>query len=316
MKPFLRLTVFFLMIFQLLTMWSSSASLKPLDAPAEVRQETTATQTTQTDSDEAAKPVCAIPPGTTGKFPLKIVSFNVNTYYAELTDERNWHKRKDALCKYMLSLDADVICTQETPDLYRDYFAEKLGGVYGWEHFNHNMVFYRLDRFEKLNFSPYYYGTDSTKKAPAYDASMERNFTVTHLREKNCGAEFYVVATHFDHKGLKARIFAAKQLVETLSQSTIPYVLCGDFNSTEESYAYKDLTQVFLDTAKVAQKTDSGRTFNKWGENGDEGLPIDFIFVSPVNMTVQSFEILRDRWGANFLYSDHYPICTELEMAY
>ncbi|MBQ3075331.1 MAG: hypothetical protein IJC26_04610, partial [Clostridia bacterium] len=110
--------------------------------------------------------------------------------------------------------------------------------------------------------------------------------------------------------------FAAKQLVEVLSQSKIPYVLCGDFNSNEESYAYKDLTEAFLDAAKIATVADKGRTFNKWGKAEGDGLPIDFIFVSPVNITANSFRILRDFWGENHLYSDHYPICAELEMAY
>ena len=313
-----RFTAFFLLICLLGAILSScQSSLEVPIITTETEEQTTFQSTeTKTVETETAEQTCAIPVGTKGKIPLKVVSFNVNTYNPSAEGAMHWDNRKDALCDYILSFDADVICTQETPETYRDYFAEKLGAVYGWEHFNHNMIFYRLDRFEKLSFTPYYYGTDPTVKAPAYDASMERNFSVIHLRDKNSDAEFYAVATHLDHKGLKARIFAAKQLVEALSQSTIPYVLCGDFNSNEESYAYKDLTAAFLDAAKIAKVSDKGRTFNKWGELEGDGLPIDFIFVSPVNITAKSFQILRDFWGENHLYSDHYPICTELEMAY
>ena len=313
-----RFSAFFLLFCLLTAILSSCSSalvapISPDPTEEELPSQSTETKTIET---ETAEETCAIPVGTKGKIPLKVVSFNVNTYNPKAEGAVHWDNRKDALCDYLLSSDADVICTQETPEIYRDYFAEKLGAVYGWEHFNHNMIFYRLDRFEKLSFTPYYYGTDPSVKAPAYDASMERNFSVIHLREKESGAEFYAVATHLDHKGLKARIFAAKQLVETLSQSTISFILCGDFNSNEESYAYKDLTAAFLDAAKIAKFTDKGRTFNKWGELEEDGLPIDFIFVSPVNITAKSFRILRDRWGENNLYSDHYPVCAELEMAY
>lgn len=277
----------------------------------------TQTKTEAETKPETAEEAASIPLGTRGEIPLKVVSYNVNTYYDGYTDHRNWHNRKDALCAYILSLNADVLCLQETPPTYRDYFAEKFSEVYGWEHFNHNMTLYRKDRFEKIDFIPRYYGTDPTKKAPAYDASMERNFTVTHLRDRETGAEFYAVATHFDAKGLKARMMAAKQLTETLSESTLPYVVLGDFNSTEESYAYKYLTAEFLDAQKIAPISDSGRSFNKWGlYPGTEGLAIDFCFVSPVNVRVQSHAILRDHWGENYLYSDHYPVSVELTLAY
>lgn len=293
-----------------------SSRLTPLE-PTEMQTEPQVVVRETKTETKTAEEVVVIPLGTEGKISLKVVSYNVNTYSSEITDYRNWYNRRDALCDYLLSLEADVICVQETPELYRDYFAEKLGELYGWEHFNHNMTLYLKSRFEKLNFTPNYYGADPTEKAPAYDASMERNFTVTHLKENESGAEFYAVATHFDHKGLKARIMAARQLIQTFSQSEIPYVVMGDFNSTEESYAYKELTKLFLDAQKVAPVSDSGRSFNKWGELLDpEGLAIDFCFVSPVNIEVKSHAILRDRWGADYFYSDHNPIKVELELAY
>ena len=307
--------ILFLCLCAVLLFTGCASQLQPPEPAAkETELQTTQTQEPQTETAEES---VFIPLGTKGKIRLKVVSYNVNTYYSGYTDHRNWYNRKDPLCDYILSLDADVLCLQETPPTYRDYFAEKLGEVYGWEHFNHNMTLYRKDRFEKVDFTPSYYGTDPAKKAPAYDASMERNFTTTHLRDKETGAEFFAVATHFDARGLKARIMAAKQLTETLSQSEIPYVILGDFNSTEESYAYKTLTKVFLDAQKVAPVSDPGRSFNKWGAYpGTEGLAIDFCFVSPVNIEVQSHAILRDHWGDNYLYSDHYPVKVELELAY
>lgn len=294
---------------------SCGQTLTPPESVGNTAGETKTQEVKATEKSEAKAP--SIPVGTKGTIPLKVVSYNVNTYYSGYEDHRNWHTRKDALCAYILSLNADVLCLQETPTLYRDYFAEKLGEVYGWEHFNHNMTLYRKDRFEKIDFIPRYYGTDPSRKAPAYDASMERNFTATHLRDRESGAEFYAVATHFDAKGLKARIKAAQQLTETMAQSTIPYIVLGDFNSTEESYAYKYLTAEFLDAQKIAPISDAGRSFNKWGlYPGTEGLAIDFCFVSPVNIRVQSHAILRETWGNGFLYSDHYPVSVELTLAY
>lgn len=300
------------------TLSACDSRLQPMETLSETKseEETEESKTNVETSDKTEEAVSFIPLGTKGEIRLRAVSFNLNTYNPSAEGAMNWHNRKDALCAYILSLDADVICTQETPETYREYLAEKLGHVYDWEHFNHNMLFFRRERFEKLDFTPRYYGTDPTAKAPAFDASMERNFITVRLREKETGAEFYLVGTHFDHKGLKARIFAAKQLLETFSKSTIPYIIMGDFNSTEESYAYKDLTKLFLDSQKIATVTDQGRSFNKWGELSGEGLPVDFVFVSPVNIRAHSYKILRDTWGENFLYSDHYPVCVELTVAY
>lgn len=302
-------------LFLLILLSSCTPALAPDEK--EPKSEQTATEEVETPAEtETAEQVAVIPVGETGTIDLRVVSFNVNTY-SHYEDYRYWHTRKDALCAYILSLNADVLCLQETPTIYRDYFAEKFAEQYGWEYFNHNMTLYRKDRFEMLEFVPRYFGTDPTKKAPAYDASMERNFTVTHLREMASGAEFYAVDTHFDHKGLKARFMAAEQVVETMSQSEIPYFILGDFNTTEESYAYKTLTKLFLDASKVAPDTDSGRSYNKWGEHPTEGLPIDFCFVCPVNITVHSYKILRhDRWGDGYLYSDHFPVKVELTLAY
>ncbi len=92
-----------------------------------------------------------------------------------------------------------------------------------------------------------------------------------------------------------------KSIKKHISTSPYPILLCGDFNDTPNSYAYKQLTEN-LEDAFVKAGTGLGRTYN----GKFPSLRIDFILASP-ELMVSEFIIEKVN------LSDHYPISISFE---
>lgn len=96
-----------------------------------------------------------------------------------------------------------------------------------------------------------------------------------------------------------------KQLATEIQQSPYPTIVCGDFNDTPISYAYRTIAQLpQLHDAYLEKGFGVGATFH-----GLSPLKfrIDYIFAHE-NIRVRSFDIVQKT------YSDHYPIVCELEL--
>jgi len=80
-----------------------------------------------------------------------------------------------------------------------------------------------------------------------------------------------------------------------------PVLLCGDFNDTPFSKAYKILSKGLTDSFKH-----SGRGIGTTYAGGIPGLRIDYIFAD------SNFEILKHQTLKNKVISDHYPVFSSM----
>ena len=93
-----------------------------------------------------------------------------------------------------------------------------------------------------------------------------------------------------------------RALLDNISESGLPAVICGDVNDTPVSYCFRSLRSGRKDTFREA-----GRGFGATYRILWPLLRIDYVFV-PENADVLEHRTLRRD------YSDHYPVITEINM--
>lgn len=99
------------------------------------------------------------------------------------------------------------------------------------------------------------------------------------------------------------RSLQAEEIREHASKSPHPVILCGDFNDTAASYAYKQLAANYSD-AFVSSGSGIGATYQKL----NIPLRIDFILYDENYMNAFNFTTIDKE------LSDHYPIHTNIEI--
>jgi endonuclease/exonuclease/phosphatase family metal-dependent hydrolase len=183
-------------------------------------------------------------------------------------------------------------------------------------------IFFRKERFELLDQATFWLSMTPDKTASkGWDAALPRIASWVKLKDRQTEAVFYVMNTHFDHRGKQARAESAKLLLKKLQEQFVdhPVILMGDFNTMPDSLPYDTLigkgTQarpVYLDAYKHSVQKPAGPD-STW--NGFKAiLPkrrIDFIFTTKT-VKVERFQTLDDQRDGRFP-SDHLPIVTELE---
>jgi endonuclease/exonuclease/phosphatase family metal-dependent hydrolase len=139
------------------------------------------------------------------------------------------------------------------------------------------------------------------------------------------------MSTHFDHRGEKAREESAKLLVKLAHtwyvdagnrQEEIPPVfLGGDFNSTPEGVAYKEMTRAetgmkdIRDLVPKDQRYGNDEiTYTSFGGE-EKQTRIDFLFtLHRPDVTPRTFGVLSNRFDDNVALSDHRAIVADLEI--
>lgn len=97
-------------------------------------------------------------------------------------------------------------------------------------------------------------------------------------------------------RAAKARAQQARQIAELVRESPYPVMVCGDFNDSPQSYAYKtiadDLTDAFKEKGAGIGTTYGGKI---------PGLKIDYILTSP-SIEITDHKIIKSK------LSDHFPV--------
>ena len=257
--------------------------------------------------------------GSKNTLDLNVVSFNIRYITSKDTGAKNWNERSGPLAEYLVDLDADIVCMQESAskkwfrflkDSLRESYAVyqgsngKSGGV---------VTALRLDAFDILDYELFWLSETPSKLSIGWDAKHPRVCQHFLLSHKKTGIVFNVFNTHLDHVGEIAPVRSIEMITQRIKESDYPSILTGDFNEYEFSETYQIATSILQDTQKTAPETDSGRTYNRWGNNPDDGFPVDFIMVSP-SATPLSFRICRERWNEVNFYSDHYAVQSIIQL--
>ena len=213
-----------------------------------------------------------------------------------------WDHRKAQLCD-MINFEAfDLFGSQEVrkgqlDDMLAalpDYDYIGVGRDHGDHRGEYSPVFYRKDKFEKLDGGTFWLSPTPDKPSKGWDAKYNRICSWGIFRHKASGKKVCFMNVHFDHRGVQARLEASKQIVEFVKKNCrgVNVILTGDFNVTQNSESYKVLatSKVLKDSHDIAKyRFEPTGTFNSFNPQRYTTNRIDHIFVTK--------GIKVSRWG-------------------
>jgi endonuclease/exonuclease/phosphatase family metal-dependent hydrolase len=267
------------------------------------------------------------------KSDVRVMSFNLR-YGTAKDGENHWDKRKEFLVETIQAFRPDLLGTQETLGFQRDYLAEKLpeyeslgvGRDDGKSTGEMCALFYRRDRFEKVDGGHFWLSETPEKVgSKSWDSSLPRMVTWVQLKDRLADDQrITFFNTHFDHRGMVARLESAKLIRRKLAEvgDGGALVLTGDFNADEGSKPYEALfaeaerqASPVVDSFRVFTPTkgDDEGTFSAFNATHVGGNRIDWIGVS---RDWQIVSAAIDRTARNGRTpSDHYPVTAILRWA-
>lgn len=262
---------------------------------------------------------------------LVAVTANLRTSSAPDGDNA-WPLRKAGALALLRGLSADVLGVQEALADQHDAVAAALPGYVavgggrddGKRKGEFSSLFLRKARFELLASGQFWLSpTPGVPGSMGWDAAYPRICTWARVRDRRNGRELLVANTHFDHLGVLAREQSAKLIVARLragvgartpAAAPPPILLLGDFNSDEDSSAYRALLDADLIDAYRSVHPQAGAdelTFHDF-KGLTLGRRIDFIFNS-TDLHAVDAAIDRSPIAPGRFPSDHYFVTARLE---
>jgi endonuclease/exonuclease/phosphatase family metal-dependent hydrolase len=276
-------------------------------------------------------------PATRGDQPaaLRVMTFNIR-FNNSGDGENAWPHRKEKVASMVRLYAADVVGMQEALRSQIDELAKMLP-THDWVGVGRNdgkdageftPIFYRRDRLELLDKNTFWL-SDTPEKVGSrgWDAALPRIVTWTKFKDKESQREFFVLNTHFDHRGVLARLNSAKLLRAKTTEiaKNLPAVAIGDLNCTAGSAPYQWLIGTpsegaapdlatekrLVDAASISKHPPHGPT-TTWNGFAElvPGRKIDHIFVHG-RVIVEQHAILADHWDGRWP-SDHLPVLAEI----
>jgi endonuclease/exonuclease/phosphatase family metal-dependent hydrolase len=271
-------------------------------------------------------------------FGMNVASFagendliNVMTYNIRVAIDKginSWENRKELVTSVIKTHGADIFGVQEALKSQIDDLVKLLPG-FAWvgvgrddgaEAGEYAAIFYDKKRFEVLENSTFWLSDTPEKPSMGWDAATIRIVTWAKFKDKQTGKFFYHFNTHFDYKGVTAKLEEANLLNDRVAEiaGKTPAIITGDFNFKSDFGGYKILTggrkNYLFDTQKLAKVDSSGPniTYNDFGRSLEEGNKIDYIFIKN-NIEVYKHQIIMDTFDGRYP-SDHMPVRVVLKI--
>ena len=251
---------------------------------------------------------------------LTTVAFNVR--YNSSEDGVNvWENRKEWLAHSMRFFKADIIGAQEVTYKQLMDMAQLLPsysyigtGRDGGNNGELSPIFYNKARLEVLKSETFWLSTTPNQVgSKGWDAALPRVVTWALFKDKVSGQTFYHFNTHFDHRGVNARIESAKLLSKKINAiaNSKPVFVTGDLNSSPESETIKTLLDSELKDPYLTLDKDAvygpEYTFNGWNADGKNSKNrIDYVMYKGA-LEPLSLQILDGQRGDLYI-SDHFPL--------
>ncbi|MCJ8010278.1 endonuclease/exonuclease/phosphatase family protein [Paenibacillus sp. KQZ6P-2] len=259
---------------------------------------------------------------------MTVMSFNLR--YNNPGDGANqWMYRADRAAQMIKDHHPLVIGTQEgyydmLTDLQErldDYAWAGTGRMGGHEN-EHCAIFYRKEVLALLEQGTFWLSeTPDVPGSKSWDSDLPRICTWARFEHRQIGEKLTVFNIHLDHLGQEARNQGTRMIWESIASSyekhPTPTILTGDFNSHPSELPIAllrgnielDGQRSWLKDAYTAMSSEIGSTRHDFN-GGEQGEPIDYIFVSP-EWNVRSIQVDRHLMDGAYP-SDHYPVIAKL----
>ena len=174
-----------------------------------------------------------------------------------------WTARREYVVSAIKKENPDVLCVQEALAHQREYLENNLLGYEafgvgrndGEKEGEQTVIFHKKVSLQKIEQGVFWLSeTPGIAGSIGWDAKRPRTVSWK-LLKTNSNEKFYVLNTHFDHKGNQANIKSAQVIFERINswETDYPVLLCGDFNSPVDSESYQALLNAqFKDIYSIA----------------------------------------------------------------
>ncbi len=263
-----------------------------------------------------------------GADAMRVMTFNIR--YGTADDGADsWNQRKDLVVETIRAFQPDLLGTQEVLAMQADYLSEQLtdytlvgvGRDDGQRRGEFSAILYKTKRFEALESGTFWLSeTIDVPGSKSWDSSLPRIVTWVKLRDREAGGrEICYLNTHWDHRGVQARVEAGGIMRRWLDEHArgLPTIVTGDFNVNEGHQGLmtvlaKDRDPALVDVYRAVHPESQADESTAHGFTGRKrGRRIDFILATPTWRPVDASIDHTNREG--HYPSDHYPVTAVLE---
>jgi endonuclease/exonuclease/phosphatase family metal-dependent hydrolase len=254
--------------------------------------------------------------------PVKVMTYNIR--YDNPGDGLNqWSNRRSKVFALIKKYDPDIIGVQEAlhhqlEDIKKDlkqYDFFGAGRDDGKQKGEYSAVFIKRKRFGLLNANTFWLSlTPGVPGSKDWDAAITRVVTRGKLHDKKSRKTFFIINTHFDHRGKESRKHSAAILKDSAAVmgEDLPLIVTGDFNFTREQPPYA----VMMDrsTIELIDTAPSGVPGTACGfEVGSRPCTaIDYIYHTR-QWKADGYQVIQDNDG-KYYPSDHLPVMVTLSL--
>ena len=256
-----------------------------------------------------------------GSSSIKIMSYNSQKFpYLKAGYRKIDSVKTKEVLQFLATKGApDILCLQEIDD----YHVEPIMTYFGYEDF-HKIRYYgtaifsrypisdkgRIQFDRKVNSCLWVDLFIEGQTIRVYSLHLESNSVSVEtekvmaegqLREKETWSDIRSIFKKFKNT-TKIRAQQAETIAKHIASSPHPVIVCGDFNETPQSYAYRLVSANLVDAFKVR-----GRGLGSTYAGSIPALRIDYI-LSDKKFKVTNHHILKKS------YSDHYPVISSISI--
>jgi endonuclease/exonuclease/phosphatase family metal-dependent hydrolase len=261
-----------------------------------------------------------------GKATAAIRAGSYNVLYAnqnmDSSDSVSWVNRKWRLFTVLDECNFDIVGTQE-PEFEQ---PEDISNHYNLRLVRHSRLFYRPDRFRKLD-SGCFWLSGTPEIQSGWEIGRDCYSDWVKFMDKASGIVFYYFNVHFDASSEYARDRSAVLMLNRLQAQAgnTPLFISGDFNSKRPSQAMVTMRQAFQDVFDMAESVNRGSTERTYNHlTTDLGSWIDYIYVNTgsnrrftVHSAAVNDRVFETKSPAGEVVntqfaSDHFPIVSEV----
>ena len=251
---------------------------------------------------------------------ITVVSSNVRCYTDGDRGKKNWYYRAPFLVRTLIDANADIIGLQECMPVHYDCISGALKGYGSFIDYREENempegcpIFYNLSKFELTKKGSFWLSETPDVVSKNWGAACYRICSYAILKQKTDGKKLAVFNTHLDHVSEEARIKGIRLVLEKLNEfGGMPCIIMGDLNDIENSETYKSATQLFDDAKYKTADSDSGATYQGWGECLDSEN-IDYFLISKTRIEVLQYRVIRTTYDGVYP-SDHFPIKLKINL--
>jgi len=254
-----------------------------------------------------------------------IMSYNIR-YDNNWDKAHSWQDRKTKVLKILRHYKPSFFGIQEGLFNQVSYIDKNLknykyvggGRDDGKTKGEYSALFYNFKKLKLLKSGTFWLSKTPNKPSKGWDAALNRICTYGFFEDIKTKEKFWVFNTHFDHKGVLARLNSAKLILSkigNLRKDKYPVILMGDFNDTADKAPIKILKSRLTDALRISKNPLKGPigTFNGFTD-ANPIERIDYFFTDKVK--VLNYLHINTKANKTKFPSDHFPIFMRFELVY